>query len=276
MKPNWIAKALCGIALLTVFKTVAEKAVDTSSDETRLVVLAPHLVEILFSLGLGEQIVASSDFAEKPLAAKEIERVADAFYINIERILAIKPDAVLVWQGGTPSAHIQQLERFNIPIITSTITKPSDMPNEIRRLGGLLGVQNKAVKTANQYQQTLDAVKEKYLKKKPLSIFYLISQKPLMTATYNAWPNLLLSYCNASNIIQGSTSDYPLVNDEVFLSLSPDVIVVPVSDGAGQPPLRKLFADSNVISINADAFHQMTVSGIETLSKTCESLHSTR
>ncbi len=243
---------------------------DRLSSTAKLVVLAPHLVEILFELGLGDNIVASSRFANTPEQAKAIERVGDAFTLNIERILELQPDAIVIWKTGTPAAQQQQLARYGLPLVFSHVDEPSDLPREIRRLGAIFSVPEKANQVALNYQQTLESVKSVFADYPSRDFFYLMSKDPLMTATQQAWPNRLLTLCNLKNSIVDTPTDYPLVNLEMLLSLHPEVIVAPVSDLKQVVNVPKVLEELPLVKVEANAFHQMTVSGINSLMQSCQ------
>ena len=60
----------------------------------RIVSLAPHITELLFDIGAGRQIVAASDYSDYPEAAQRLPRVGGVFGLDLERIVAARPDLV--------------------------------------------------------------------------------------------------------------------------------------------------------------------------------------
>ena len=62
----------------------------------RIIALAPNVTESLFALGAAEQVVAVGDFCFYPPEAKERPRVGGEFNPNFERILALRPDLLIV------------------------------------------------------------------------------------------------------------------------------------------------------------------------------------
>ena len=85
-------KALC--LLLAWFVVGAQAAAPQ-----RLVRLTPHITELLFSIGAGPQVVATDDASDWPASVKQLPHVANYQSINLERLLALRPELVLVWSG---------------------------------------------------------------------------------------------------------------------------------------------------------------------------------
>ena len=83
---------------LTLLLTLAVGAVHAAPAQ-RIVSLAPHLTELAFAAGAGDRIVATVEYSDHPDAARNIPRIGDAFRVDLERLVALRPDAVLV-PGG--------------------------------------------------------------------------------------------------------------------------------------------------------------------------------
>src|SRR5690606_38311901 len=84
---------------------------------SRLITLAPHLAELVYAAGAGETLVAVSAYGNYPDAVGSLPEVGDAVRVDIERIVALKPDAVLAWASGTPVAARERLEALGIPVV---------------------------------------------------------------------------------------------------------------------------------------------------------------
>lgn len=80
---------LCSLALSPVAQAKSpDKAVNKGGNKSvsarpamRIVALSPHAVEMLFAIGAGEQIVATTDYADFPEAAKAIPRIGGYYGI---------------------------------------------------------------------------------------------------------------------------------------------------------------------------------------------------
>ena len=83
--PIFVFFGLCSITLGQVFASERLEVVDDlgnqvmlESPAVRIVSLAPHLTEILFELGVGDNVIATVSYADFPEEAKLIPRGCDA------------------------------------------------------------------------------------------------------------------------------------------------------------------------------------------------------
>jgi vitamin B12 transport system substrate-binding protein len=81
----------------------------------RVITLSPANTELAFAAGITP--VGVSSYSDYPPAARNIEQVATWQGINIERIVALKPDLVLAWRGGNAERQINQLSALGIHVV---------------------------------------------------------------------------------------------------------------------------------------------------------------
>jgi len=92
--------ALPAVAHAAVQVTGADgQGLTLAAPAKRIVALAPDLVEMVFDVDAGNTLVGAVDYSDYPEAAKSLPRVGDAFRVDLERLVALKPDLVLVWEG---------------------------------------------------------------------------------------------------------------------------------------------------------------------------------
>jgi iron complex transport system substrate-binding protein len=85
----------------------------------RVISLAPHVTELLFAAGGGDRIVGAVNFSDYPEAAKRIPQVGDNRQIDMERVIALKPDLLVVWLHGSSARQLEQLGKLGIPLFYS-------------------------------------------------------------------------------------------------------------------------------------------------------------
>src|SRR5258706_125540 len=78
----------------------------------RIVSLAPNLAEMAFTAGAGADVVATVEYSDFPAAARSIPRIGDAFRVDLERLVGLKPDVVLAWETGTPVVLIERVREL--------------------------------------------------------------------------------------------------------------------------------------------------------------------
>lgn len=75
----------------------------------RVISLSPANTELAYAAGLGESLIAVSAYSDYPAEAKQLEQVSDWQGLNVERIVALKPDLILAWRGGNPQRPLTNL-----------------------------------------------------------------------------------------------------------------------------------------------------------------------
>ena len=82
----------------------------------RIVSLSPGATEMLFAAGAGSHVIATVEYADEPAAAKRVPRIGDVVSIDIERLVAMRPDVVVVWPGGGNGPDIGKIGKLGIPL----------------------------------------------------------------------------------------------------------------------------------------------------------------
>ena len=117
----------------------AGRAKPITHSARRIITLAPSLTELVYAAGAHEQLVGVSTYSDFPEAARIKPQVADATGVSFEALLALKPDLVLAWKGGTRPADIARLESLGVNVFVIEIRALADVPRVMRTLGKLLG-----------------------------------------------------------------------------------------------------------------------------------------
>src|SRR5580765_802822 len=104
-----------------------------------IVALAPHLAEIAFAAGAGAKLAGVSSFSRHPAEAERLPVVASHGRIDIERLIALRPDLVLAWQSGNSPLQIGRLERIGIRVFVTEVRTLADIPRIVRAVGALAG-----------------------------------------------------------------------------------------------------------------------------------------
>ncbi|NKB71670.1 MAG: ABC transporter substrate-binding protein [Candidatus Latescibacteria bacterium] len=123
----------------------------------RIISLAPSNTELVFALGLGPRLVGVTDVCNYPPQASDIDKVAGYNYVNIEEIVARKPDLVLAIRGNDMEG-VQLLRQQGIPVFAFEIQSVEQTLSSIGRLGQLAGVEAVADSLQKALQKRLDMV----------------------------------------------------------------------------------------------------------------------
>ncbi len=200
------------IVAITVLLSVNAWAKATQPE--RIITLAPHIVESLYEIGAGEKIVATVQFSDYPEQALEIPRIGGYHGLQMEKILELKPDLIIAWKNGNRKEDIEKLIQLGLPIAYSETGKLADVPNSLLHLGKLTGHEQQAKVVAEQFEQKLKRIQNKYQKSTELSGFYELWPEPMRTINNNTLISELMMTCGVSNVFGDATTDYPQISIE--------------------------------------------------------------
>ena len=198
----------------------------------RIVSLAPHVTEQLFAAGAGGKIVGASEYSDYPEAAKNLPRVASSGTVNLEMVLALKPDLVVAWRLEATAAALTRLESLGVPVFYSEPRRLAQIPQAIEALGELAGTLDTAKPLARALREELARLDAEYRSRRPVTVFYQISERPLMTIGGGQFVSDAIDLCGGRNIFAGATVMAPMVNVESVIAADPEAIVTARPDPA--------------------------------------------
>ena len=200
-------------------------AVTLQQPARRIVSLAPHVTEMLFAAGGGERIVGAVNYSDYPEAAQRIPSVGDNRQIDIERLIAMRPDLIVVWMHGSAERQIDLLRKLNIPLFHSEPTRLNAIPDSLLRLGQLMGTENVARPAAAEFSKKLAALAVQYAKRPPVRLFYQVWDKPLYTLNGEHIVSDAIRLCGGENIFAKLKVTAPVVGIESVLQEDPEAII---------------------------------------------------
>ena len=203
----------------------AGREVKLANPAQRIVALAPHVVENLFSAGAGDKIVGVVSYSDFPPAARAIAQVGSYNAFSLETIVALQPDLVVMWYSGNGIQTLSRLEALGIPVYVSELRQLADIPASIRRLGTLAGTRAIAEVEALRIERRLLQLEANYGTGEPAAVFYQIWNRPLQTVNGSHLISQVIALCGGHNLFADATSLAPTISLESVLARNPDVIV---------------------------------------------------
>ncbi|MDC7703807.1 cobalamin-binding protein [Vogesella indigofera] len=191
----------------------------------RVISLAPHVTELAFAAGGGARLIAVDDNSDYPEAAKALPKAGSFRAIDLERIVAAKPDLLLVWLHGPSARQLEPLRQLGIPLFYSQPKRFADIPSNLRRIGQLLGSSAQAEQAARRFEQDLAALRQQQQGKSKLSVFYQVWDKPLYTLNGQHIVSDAIALCGGINIFARLPVTAPVVTDEAVIAANPQVIL---------------------------------------------------
>jgi len=201
------------------------RRIELARPAQRIVSLAPHTTEQLFAAGAGEKLVAVSEYSDYPEEARRLPQVASSGGVDLEKVLALKPDLVVAWRLEATAAALTRLEALGAPVFYSEPRRLVQIPDSIEALGELAGTADTARRVAASLRKQLDQLKTQYAAKRTVSVFYQISARPLMTLGGRQFVSDAIELCGGHNVFADSRVMAPQVNIEAVLAADPEAII---------------------------------------------------
>lgn len=198
----------------------------------RIVSLAPHVTELLFAAGAGEYLVGAVEFSDFPLGARSIPRIGSAVHLDLERLVALRPDLVVGWGSGNQIADLETVERLGLKLFVSEPRGLEAIAQQIRQLGTLAGTTEQAAKSATTFDQRLAALRTRYRDRSRVRVFYQIWHRPLMTVNGEHIISDVVRLCGGHNVFAHLKRLVPTVSLEAVVAANPQAII---SGGANRP-----------------------------------------
>jgi iron complex transport system substrate-binding protein len=227
MKHLWMtafaALALHAQAAITVLDDDG-KAVTLARPAQRIVAMAPHVTELLFAAGGGAKIVGAVSYSDYPEAAKRIPNIGSNRQIDMERVIAMKPDLIVVWMHGSSERQVEELRALGIPMFHSEPRKLDDIASSLQKMGKLMGTEAVAEPATAALRKELGALRAKYASRAPVRMFYQVWDKPLYTLNGAHIVSDAIRVCNGVNIFAPLKVTAPIVSVEAVLQEDPEAI----------------------------------------------------
>ncbi len=260
----------------------AGNAVVIDKPAQRVVSLAPHATELIFAAGGGDRIVGTVSYSDYPEAALKIPRVGDHHQIDLERVIALKPDLLVVWLHGSSERQLESLRKLGIPFFYSEPKKLADIPDSVARLGKLMGTEVQADKTAAAERAQLANLSAKYRDRPPVRAFYQVWGKPIYTLNGTHIMSDVLRLCGAENVFAKLSITAPSVSTEAVLLENPEAMITGDRKTTSGLEIWEQYPDllavknGNLFSINADLLNRAGPRLIDGAAIVCEKLEQAR
>jgi vitamin B12 transport system substrate-binding protein len=278
----------CLFLLITVgLNTSISFAKNDSNDslqKQRIIALAPHIVESLYAIGAGQQIIGTTAHADYPKGAEGILQVGNYARLQIEKIIQLKPDVIIAWKTGNPTDDLARLEKYQLKVIYSDPQILEDVAEELIMLGKITGREAAANTIAEQYLAKLQKIRQTYTNQSKVSVFYELWSRPLRTVANKAWPQQQIELCGASNPFADAKDDYPSIGLEQVLVTLPQVVVQPSQHSSDSPDSLNWPQWQHIPAVkhnfifhpNADKVHRMTTRMLDEVLILCEQIDTAR
>ncbi|EOG5602797.1 vitamin B12 ABC transporter substrate-binding protein BtuF [Providencia stuartii] len=244
----------------------------------RVISLSPANTELAYAAGLGESLIAVSAYSDYPAEAKQLEQVSDWQGLNVERIVALKPDLILAWRGGNPQRPLDQLAALGIPIIYFDPQSVEGVISAIEQLAKYSPQPQIAQQSVLSMREQLNQLKQRYAQQErpKKRVFIQLGTQPLFSTGSNTIQNDIVSMCGGENIFANSAVPWPQVSREQVIAKQPEMIVMTGTE-TQETAVRQFWQTQlsiPIIRLNEDWFHRAGPRVVLAAQSLCEQLHS--
>ena len=234
-RPGKRLAATCAVILLMLWPLAVLAAISVQDDAghtvtlpapaKRIISLAPHATELLYAAGAGDKLVAVGKFSDYPAQAQQLPSVGDSAALDLERIVALKPDLVVVWGSGNSATQIAKLRSLGLIIFESEPRDFATIASSLERLARLAGSDASGLAAAENFRARLQRITQTYQQRAPVRVFYQIWREPLMTLNDEHMVSAAIRLCGGENIFGKLPRLAPTVGIEAVLQADPEVII---------------------------------------------------
>jgi len=195
------------------------RTVDIPPAPKRIISIVPSQTELLFDLGLDEEIVGITKFCIHP--AEKVKRrlkIGGTKKLNINQIRKLNPDLIIGNKEENEKDQIEELMQ-NFPVWMSDVSNLEDAVDMIRKVGQLVDREEKAIEMASTITISFENLK---IKSSSLKVAYLIWRKPYIVAGKATFIDDMLKKCGLRNAFD--LERYPEVFPGQIVEADPDLV----------------------------------------------------
>ncbi len=247
-------------------------------DPKRVVSLAPSITEIIFALGQEHRLKGVTMYSDFPNEATKLPKVGSYVHLDLEKIVALKPDLCIAIKDGNPIEVVQRLESLKIPVYAVDPRNLDTVMETLLEIGGLLDAGERAKILVQGIRSRIRRVNSLVAKAdhRP-RVFFQIGISPIVSVGTNTFIHELIVLAGGKNISEGPVP-YPRFSREQVLASSPEVVIITSmargeifervkAEWSSWPDLPAV-RNQRIFLVNSDLFDRPTprlVEGLEVL-----------
>jgi len=208
------------------------RAVVLAAPARRVVSLAPHLTELMYAAGAGARLVGALEYSDYPAEAKALPRVGSEASIDLEALVALRPDLVIAWPNAGSARAVERIAALGIPVFRSEPRELEDIARTMETLGRLAGTQAPAGAAARTFRERAARIERRYAQRARVRVFYQVWDRPLVTVNGDHVISKVMRLCGGENVMAALPALAPEIDRESVLRADPEAIVASGPDGA--------------------------------------------
>jgi iron complex transport system substrate-binding protein len=201
--------------------------VEIAAEPQRIVSLTPAATEILFALGAGPRVVATTDFDDFPPDAVDLPDVASFTAVDVEQIVGLEADLVIA--GGNffnPPESITRLRSLDVPVVVVYAPNLAAVLDDIELIGTAVGLADVALEMTGTMRTGFDAVTAATEGlPRPRTFYELDATTAIYTAADGSFIEEMIELAGGDPITTGSPTDFA-ISLEDLVAADPELILL--------------------------------------------------
>jgi len=197
---------------------------------TKVISLAPSITEMIFAIGAEDKLVGRSQACDYPITAAKIQEIKTFPEVDVEQILAQKPDLLFITDEIFSRDQIAMLQNKGLNVYAQSYRNLSDIYRNIRIMGKILEKE----KEANHLADSLEDLEKKIVtltkEEAKYKTMILISEDPLVVIGGTGYLNEMITKAGGVNVFTNRKEAYPHTTQEEILQMQPECIIIPSND----------------------------------------------
>ncbi len=192
----------------------------------KIVSLAPSITEILFSLGLSEEIAGVTDFCDFPEAALKKPRIGGFVNPDIEKIVSLKPDLVIAIRDGNRLESVRRLDDLGISVYWCDPKGFDGVIGSVRHLGEVAGRQGESKRIAEEMIRKKETIVSATRALPRPRVFFQMGDNPVVTVGRGTLADELIRLAGGRSISEDEAFAYPVYSIETIIAKAPEIIIM--------------------------------------------------
>lgn len=220
-----LCTALPALAMRTVTDELG-RAVTVPDHPHRLICLLPSVVDDVYALGAGADVIAIPHFTKYPAEARTKPSIGLPLSPSIETIVSLHPDLVLGSADLNRLESVNQLQKFGIPVFMVNPHGIEGIYKSIASLGTALNREQTAKELVAHLRQREEAVRARVRGKPTVNLLMPFWYDPVVTIGKHAYITDLIELAGGHSVTDDIPQEWPQVSMEAVLARAPDALLL--------------------------------------------------
>ena len=225
----------------------------------RIIALSPAIGEILYGLGMYDEVVAVSSYSTYPKEALSKPKIGGYFAPNLEKILSLKPTLVI---GANHNAKLlKQLQHFHIKTLELSFFTLADINNAIESIAKYTNTTKEAQRLHQAITKSITTSRKQNSQKRVLIVFGGKNDisKSNYVAGHDSFYEEILTICGVKNAYNHNYLAQPVLDYESLIRLNADEVIILYSPQTDSISKEALLHKWQKLPINASKHHKIHI-----------------